>query len=239
MSRLLTSEEAKDFADIIKAYKPSDELLERFQASNFVVIAGSAGAGKDTLRNSLVASFPEVYIPILSTTTRPPRPGEIDGQVYHFDTTTVIHELLTKREVLQVALVHNQQLSVLRSKEIYKLTPDQYGLSILIVQTEMELRAYNQSMKTIFVTAPDYQTLLARLKAERTLGGAEIKRRLEAAKSEVKQALGSAHYYCLVSDTVKSISSEAHNYIKTGVRNESEDARARLAMKEILSSLGN
>jgi guanylate kinase len=55
-----------------------------FSGSLFVVAAPS-GAGKSTLVNALLALEPGIKLSI-STTTRPPRPGEEDGREYHFTT---------------------------------------------------------------------------------------------------------------------------------------------------------
>lgn len=49
-----------------------------------VALFGMAGSGKDTLQNLLAESLD--VNPIVSTTTRPPRDTEIDGEAYHFKT---------------------------------------------------------------------------------------------------------------------------------------------------------
>ncbi len=237
MSRLLTPDEAQYFKKILAEYKPDDAVLEQFKSSNFAVIAGPAGAGKDTLRNSLIAGYPEIYLPILSTTTRPPRDGEVDGQTYHFRTIEEVEQGLNRREFLQAALVHNQQVSCLHIDEVNKLNLQQCGLSILIAKTEADMRAYHPRLKTIFVIPPDKKTLLERINTQRMLDDAEIKRRLDAAKTELMQALESPHYYCLVSDTVEHITKVAHTYLKEDTRNEDEDSRARAIIREIVKSL--
>jgi type 1 glutamine amidotransferase len=48
-----------------------------------LVIAGPAGSGKSTLCDRLVAEIPE-FERVVTTTTRAPRPGEINGVHYHF-----------------------------------------------------------------------------------------------------------------------------------------------------------
>ena len=48
-----------------------------------LVIAGPAGSGKSTLCDRLVAERPD-FSRVVTTTTRPPRAGEIDGVHYHF-----------------------------------------------------------------------------------------------------------------------------------------------------------
>jgi guanylate kinase len=147
--RLLSEKEAHEYKNIIDGYHPSAQTVYEFARSRFAVIAGPTGAGKDTLRNSLVAASTQ-FVPILSTTTRPPRPGEKDGVQYHFRDLKYIEKGFSEQRFLQAALVHNQQVSCLDLAEIHKLNENQVGLSILIVQTEIEMRKLNPALKTIF-----------------------------------------------------------------------------------------
>ena len=48
-----------------------------------IVLAGPTAVGKGTIEAELKRRHPDLYISV-SATTRPPRPGEIDGQHYHF-----------------------------------------------------------------------------------------------------------------------------------------------------------
>src|SRR5687768_1784715 len=111
MSRLLTSEEADEFKNIISNYKLHQSVLDQFHRSNFGVIAGPAGAGKDTLRDSLIKKYPGSYNSILSTTTRPARAGEIDGVTYNFREIEEVADALRQHKYFQAELVHNQQIS--------------------------------------------------------------------------------------------------------------------------------
>ncbi len=237
MSRLLTEDEAKLYAESLPNYRPNPQTVAQFAASNFTVIAGPAGAGKDTLRDNLIADYPDIYVPILSTTTRPPREGEVNGQTYNFTDLEHFNDALTRKEYLQVALVHNQQLSALHISEVQKLNQIQTGLSILIVQTEEELRAYHPNIRTIFVAPPSLEVLKQRIQIERILDSSEISRRLTAAKQEIAFALGQPHYYCMVSDGVEHITNVAHSYIQTGQIDKAEDERARSILEKILESL--
>ena len=47
------------------------------------IICGPSGVGKGTVVARLLASDPKLYFSV-SATTRPPRPGEVDGKHYHF-----------------------------------------------------------------------------------------------------------------------------------------------------------
>lgn len=236
MGRLLTREEAQEFKELIDNYQPNDEVLEKFRSSNFVVIAGPAGAGKDTLRDTLILRYPEIYAPVLSTTSRPKRSGESEGHTYHFWEVEGIRLGLERREFFQAALVHNQQVSCLHVNEIKSLKPEQCGLSILIPITETELRLIKNDIKTVFLVPPNVTVLKQRLNADRMLGPEEVHRRLEAAEKEMEYALKSNYYHCIVTDTIEGATNSAHAFIHDGITGD-EDARARLIMHEILNSL--
>lgn len=51
-----------------------------------VVVCGPMGVGKGTLLNLLMKAFPGRFARSVSHTTRPMRPGEVDGEDYHFTT---------------------------------------------------------------------------------------------------------------------------------------------------------
>ncbi|MFZ5539532.1 MAG: guanylate kinase, partial [Pseudomonadota bacterium] len=52
-------------------------------AGNIFLVVAPSGAGKSTLVNALLAKDPTIQLSV-SYTTRPPRPGEVDGREYHF-----------------------------------------------------------------------------------------------------------------------------------------------------------
>ncbi|MDP3668550.1 MAG: guanylate kinase [Telluria sp.] len=91
-----------------------------FSGSLFVVAAPS-GAGKSTLVNALLAREPGIKLSI-STTTRPPRPGEQDGREYHFTSADDFVARVAKGEFLEWAEVHGNY----------------YGTSRLMVEKEMK-----------------------------------------------------------------------------------------------------
>jgi guanylate kinase len=237
MSRLLTENEATQFATLLQNYKPNNEVLDQFRSSKFGVIAGPAGAGKDTLRDGLVQRYPDKYLPILSTTTRPPRDGEVDGHTYHFREVEQVKESLEKHEFFQAALVHRQQISCLHVEEIRKLQDGQWGLSILIPPTEKELSEIKPDILTIFLIPPTVDILKQRMQAERMLNDEELRRRTEAAKREIEAALATDKYYCLLNDSIQVMIEKAHNFLQTRQSDPVEDKRARQALNEIADAL--
>lgn len=234
MSRLLKKSEADKFRKLLHDYCPAQYVLERFRSSSFAVIAGPAGAGKDTLRNGLIFRHSEEYSPIISTTTRPPRLGEVNGVDYHFREIDEVEQAIKNKEYFQAALVHEQQVSCLHTDEIVKLREGQTGLSILIVDIEKMFYDWKPDLKTIFLTPPNYEELVNRVSSGRRLADEEVERRLEAAHQEIGHALKSKHFYCLVTESIPHVLDVAHEYLKSGKRDEDEELRAKAAMIQML-----
>jgi len=70
-----------------------------------VVVSGPSGVGKSTIVAELARRHPQV-VPIVTATTRPRRPGEIDGVHYHFMTTDEFERLRANHGLLEAAEVH-------------------------------------------------------------------------------------------------------------------------------------
>ena len=90
-------------------------------AGSLFIVAAPSGAGKSTLVNALLAQEPGIKLSI-STTTRPPRPGETHGKEYFFTSAEDFVARADAGEFLEWAEVHGNY----------------YGTSRLIVEQEMK-----------------------------------------------------------------------------------------------------
>ena len=66
------------------------------------VLTGPSGVGKGTLMNQLLQRHPEIWVSI-SATTRPPRPGEVDGKHYFFYDRAGFADLIARGGCLEWA----------------------------------------------------------------------------------------------------------------------------------------
>lgn len=233
--RLLKPEEVEEYSLQVESYHPNGQIVYDFALSNFAVIAGPTGAGKDTLRNALINDL--AFIKILSTTSRPMRSGETEGVEYHFRTFDFFDQGIEERRFLQVALVHKQQLSCLDFKDVAELHNGQIGLAILAVETEISLRKLNPDLKTIFLVPPSLEELLQRMKKDRNIAEEEIIRRVDAIGAELQIALKQQSYYCIINDEIGRARDLASEFYKLGQRDEAENTKAREVMKQILVDL--
>ena len=100
----------------VHQYQRLHEFLVRRQAprrgeggaphSRLVVLAGPTAVGKGTVAGYIREHFPDVMLSV-SATTRPPRPGEVDGVSYYFVDDAEFDRMIEAGEFLEWARVHN------------------------------------------------------------------------------------------------------------------------------------
>lgn len=153
-------------------------------AGSLFIVAAPSGAGKSTLVNALLAQEPQIKLSI-SSTTRPPRPGEQDGREYHF---TTVEDFIAREkagEFLEHAEVHGNY----------------YGTSRLIIQEQMragtdvlleidwqgaqQVRKQFPGAVGIFILPPSIPALEERLKKRGQDEPHVITRRILAAGGEM------------------------------------------------------
>jgi len=154
-----------------------------FSGSLFIVAAPS-GAGKSTLVNALLAQEPGIKLSI-STTTRPPRPGEQDGVHYHFLTRDDFDAKIEAGEFLEWVDYVGNRYGTLRS-EIDRLRAAGKA-PLLELETEGALRVKRREelAVTIFVTAP-LEELERRLRQRATESSGAIEERIQTAKQQLE-----------------------------------------------------
>src|SRR3954449_1441908 len=72
------------------------------------VLSSPSGAGKTTLSRLLIERMPGLQMSV-SATTRPMRPGEVDGRDYHFVDRTRFEEMANRNELLEWATVFDNR----------------------------------------------------------------------------------------------------------------------------------
>ena len=159
-----------------------------------LVLAGPAGSGKTTLCERLVVEQPGVER-VVTATTRPMRPGEVDGVHYHFLNEAQFDAALARGEFLEWACVHGKnRYGTLRRAVVDRLAA---GMSLVIaidVQGVRSVRAaaktdalLARALTTVFVAPATIEELRARL-GGRGDGEAEIERRMQTALAELREA---------------------------------------------------
>jgi guanylate kinase len=159
-----------------------------------LVIAGPAGSGKSTLCDRLVEADP-TFIRVITTTTRAPRGGEVNGVHYHFFTAAEFEARIAAGEFLEWAWVHGKRrYGTLASSVLDPLGRGQNLVMSVDVQGVASLRRaaaanplLRQALTTVFIVV-DYDRLLARMRYRGKDNEEEIARRMATAEAELREA---------------------------------------------------
>jgi len=159
-----------------------------------LVLAGPAGSGKSTLCDRLVAADLG-FSRVITTTTRAPREGEVNGVHYHFFTPAEFSARISAGEFLEWAWVHGERrYGTLAASVLEPLTEGKDLVMSVDVQGVASLRrvaathpVLKRAMVTVFIVV-DYARLLARMRARGQDNEAEIARRMATAEAELRDA---------------------------------------------------
>jgi guanylate kinase len=148
------------------------------------VITGPSGVGKGTLIRTLLERVPELELSV-SATTRAPRPGEVDGEHYHFLTDAEFDRRVLEGDFLEHAGYSGRRYGTLRS-ELERRLAD--GASIVLeieVQGARQVKEQMPDARRIFIAPPSEEDLRTRLVGRGTDDEAQRERRLATAKEEL------------------------------------------------------
>ena len=151
------------------------------------MVTGPSGAGKGTLIKGLLERVPGLEIAV-SATTRPQRPGEVDGRDYWFLSDEEFTRRVEADEFLEwVPYVSGRRYGTLRS-EIERIAHEG---SVCVLELELDGALTVQSdvpgSVTIFIAA-DVDELERRLRDRATESTGEIGERIELARDQLEQA---------------------------------------------------
>jgi guanylate kinase len=175
------------------------------------IISGPAGSGKTTICDGLMEK--ESLQRIVTSTTRSPRQGEVDGLDYHFLSTEDFKIKIEEDAFYEYATVHSnyygtQKADILKpilAGENLLLNIDVQGAKTITEKASAD-EALNGHLVSIFIMPPSLEELNARLQNRGTDSEEEIERRLTVARSEMKEE---KHYdYTIISQS-KSADLEA------------------------------
>jgi len=149
------------------------------------VISGPSGVGKDTLATEVIKAVPEVER-VVTTTTREPRPGEIDGTHYRFISAGEFDKRIREDGFLEWATVHGNRYGSPRQSVADALEKGKSLILAVDVQGAKQIREKMREAVTIFIAPPSLKELANRLTGRSTEDAVEITRRLETAREELE-----------------------------------------------------
>jgi len=160
-----------------------------------IVISGPSGVGKDTILRRLFQLAPELKYSV-SYTTRPPRPGEVDGQSYTFVSEDEFKRLIDAKEFLEWAQVYDHYYGTSRKRVEEALARGDDIILKIDVQGATFVKKRKPDGLFIFITPPSTEELLQRLTGRNTEDPAALERRQREALVELGLAKDYEHVVC-------------------------------------------
>jgi len=149
------------------------------------VLAGPTAVGKGSVAAAIREHHPEVWISV-SVTTRPPRPGEVDGVHYGFIDDATFDAMIAAGELLEWAVVHRAARYATPRKPVEDaLARGDLALLEIDLQGARQVRETMPEALFVFLKPPSWEELVRRLIGRGTESDVERKRRLETAVEEL------------------------------------------------------
>jgi len=197
------------------------------------IVSAPSGAGKTSLVNALVKKDPQISLSV-SHTTRPPRPGEIDGQHYHFVDVDTFKTMINEGAFIEYAQVFDNYYGTSRSA---LTTPLEEGRDVILEidwQGAEQVRRLIPEAQSIFILPPSKAALEERLRGRGQDSDEVIARRMRDAEAEMK------HYnefdFLIINDEFETALNELHCiFIAQRMRCSRQSAKHKQLINTLLS----
>ncbi len=179
---------------------------------SLIVVSGPSGVGKSTLVGKVRAGFENLDFSV-SCTTRKPRPGEIDGQAYHFLSHDDFARMAAAGEFLEYATVFSESYGTLKSEVADKIRRGRNVLLDIDIQGAMNIRdaaAYDEELRSVLASVmilpPSFETLERRLRSRATESEEQLRLRIEGARHEL--SCWREYDYVIINDDLETAAAE-------------------------------
>lgn len=163
---------------------------------NIIVLAGPSGVGKSTIAKELRDRTELKFV--VSSTTRPPRPGDGQGKVYDHISMDAFVKRLEADQFLEYAEVYGHYYGTPKQPVLDAI---KNGFDVLLeidVQGAFQVRFQSPGSLLIYIMPPDDETLLNRLRLRGSDSEEDIERRYRLAKRDIWMARGSRAFDLII-----------------------------------------
>lgn len=196
------------------------------------IVSGPSGSGKSTLVKKILELQGTMLS--ISATTRPPRPGEKNGEWYSFVSDDEFQRMVERDEFLEHACVFGKHSYGTPKKWLDEARTRKLDLVLEIdVQGAEQVRRKLPESVAIFIVPPSREELEKRIRARGQDDADEISRRLERARLEMERYLD--YDYVVINEDIDR-AGQAVKAIASGARLETKRNSERV--RQILKSFG-
>lgn len=154
------------------------------------LIVGPSGSGKGTVIQNLKRQYKGFVYPV-SYTTREPREGEVDGEVYHFVSKDKFKKMIEEDDFLEYAVVHSDNYYGTAKQEIL----DALRQGSVVVR-EVDIQGFDsirkivpaENLVSVFMEVTDQIDLKSRIMRREEMDEEELEKRMNSALKEIARA---------------------------------------------------
>ena len=174
-----------------------------------VVISGASGVGKGTVLGIMMKKHPELSFSV-SATTRPPRPGEVDGVHYYFITKEAFEDMISRGEFLEYDAHAANYYGTPRAQAQEKM---EHGSVLLDIEPKgaEQVKKADPNALLVFIMPPSVEELERRLRGRGDTPEDQIIMRMERAVWEMEQR--SWYDHVVVNDDAERCADEIWKFI--------------------------
>lgn len=210
----------------------SDEKIHITRRGLMLVLSSPSGAGKSTISRALLEKHPDLTMSV-SATTRPMRPGEVEGKDYFFMDTGMFEEMVDAGEFLEHAKVFDNYYGTPRGPVEAALKEGKDVLFDVDWQGTQQLsQNARDDLVSIFILPPSVEELERRLYARAQDPEEVVKRRMAKATSEMSH--WAEYDYIIVNQEIPQSVAEAEAILAA----ERLKRERRIGLAEWLRGMG-
>ena len=153
-----------------------------------LVVSGPSGVGKTSVCSRVIEGDPRIE-PVVTTTTRDRRNGEVDGEDYHFVTEDAYDSMLSEDAFLEHASVHGRRYGITKRAFAEALhSADVVLLEIDVQGAETLRKTLEGRCAEVFILPPSIEELRARLTGRKSESPEVLETRMTNAVEEMSHA---------------------------------------------------
>ena len=197
------------------------------------IVAAPSGAGKSSIVNAVLARDPNISLSV-SFTSRPARPGERDGEHYHFVGDAEFEAMVEAGDFFEHARVHGDWKGTARQSVEPQLSAGRDVLLEIDWQGARQVRAMVPEAVGVFILPPSRAALDERMRKRGQDSEEVIQRRLAAAREEMSH-YGEFDYVIVNEDFDTAVGEMCSIFTASRLRRDAQVARHAMLISALLA----